>query len=143
MIAFGFSLFVNSDWKNPVLTFKRKTLQIDLGITLFLIYAVICLLLTLEWAGSVLQWHDSRVWSCLLEFGCLIIAFTIIQILCRFHATLPPRIVSKQRKILARALFGSFRAITRYATYLPFYFQAVKGQALGVSAPEQCLIWSA
>lgn len=91
--------------------------------------AIVCLLLALQWGGSVYPWHDSKVWGCLLGFGLLIAVFIVIQIKRGDRATLPPRIVVKQRTILASALFSTFLAMGLYTHiyYLPFYFQAVKG----------------
>lgn len=55
--------------------------------------------------------------------------FVVIQIRRGDLATLPPRIIAKQRTVLACALFSSFLAMALYTHlyYLPFYFQAVKG----------------
>jgi len=128
-IATIFFFFHNPEREESKLTLKQKILQIDLLGALFLICAIACLLLALQWGGSVHPWHDSRVWGCLLGFGLLIIVFIIIQIRRGDLATLPPRIIAKQRTVLACALFSSFLAMVQYTHiyYLPFYFQAVKG----------------
>ena len=128
-IAIVFFFFQNPERKESKLTFKQKILQIDLLGAFFLICAIVCLLLALQWGGSVYPWHDSRIWGCLLGFGLLIIVFIIIQIRRGDLATLPPRIIVKQRTVLACALFSSFLAMALYTHiyYLPFYFQAVKG----------------
>ena len=124
-----FFFFQNPERKESRLTFKQKILQIDLLGALFLIGAIICLLLALQYGGSVYPWHDSRVWGCILGFGLLIIVFIIIQIRRGDLATLPPRILIKQRTVLACSIFSTFLAMGLYAHiyYLPFYFQAVKG----------------
>ena len=95
----------------------------------FLISAIVCLLLALQWGGSVYPWKDSKVWGCLLGFGLLISIFIGIQIWRGDLATLPPRIIAKQRTVRASAIFSVFLAMALYTHiyYLPFYFQAVKG----------------
>ena len=96
---------------------------------LFLICAIICLLLALQWGGSVYPWSNSRVWGCLLGFALIISVFIGIQIHRGDLATLPPRIIIKQRTVLACALVSAFLAMGLYTHlyYLPFYFQAVQG----------------
>ena len=128
-IAIVYFFFHNPEREESKLIFKQKILQIDLLGAFFLICAIVCLLLALQWGGTVHPWHDSRVWGCLLGFGLLIIVFIIIQIRRGDLATLPPRIIAKQRTVLACALFSSFIAMALYTHiyYLPFYFQAVKG----------------
>lgn len=82
-----------------------------------------------QWGGFVYPWHDSKVWGCLLGFGLLISIFIGIQIWRGDLATLPPRIIVRQRTVLACSLFSTFLAMGLYTHiyYLPFYFQAVKG----------------
>ncbi|KAK5091212.1 hypothetical protein LTR05_001392 [Lithohypha guttulata] len=124
-----FFCFQNPERKESKLTLKEKIAQIDILGALFLISAIVCLLLALQWGGSVYPWSDSKVWGSLLGFGLLLIIFIGIQIKRGDMATLPPRIVVKQRTILASALFSTFLAMALYTHiyYLPFYFQAVKG----------------
>lgn len=87
------------------------------------------MLTSIQWGGSVHPWSDSKVWGCILGFGLLIIVFCIIQVKSGDKATLPPRILIKQRTVLACALFSAFlnMAVYTHIYYLPFYFQAVKG----------------
>lgn len=128
-IAIVFLFFHNPERKESKLTFKQKILQIDLLGAFFLICAIICVLLALQWGATVYPWHNSKVWGCLLGFGLLITVFIAIQIRRGDLATLPPRIIVKQRTVLACSLFSSFLAMALYTHiyYLPFYFQAVKG----------------
>ena len=74
-------------------------------------------------------WSDSKVWGCLLGFGLLIIVFTGLQFYLGEKATIPPRIILKQRTVFGCAFFSAFLAMGLYCHiyYLPFYFQAVKG----------------
>jgi hypothetical protein len=112
-----FFFFNNPERKHSKLTTRQKIAQIDLLGAFFLICAICCLLLALQWGGSVYPWHDSRVWGCLLGFGLIISIF------------IPPRILLKQRTAGACAIFSMVLAMGLYTHifYLPFYFQAVKG----------------
>ncbi|ERF74671.1 hypothetical protein EPUS_00801 [Endocarpon pusillum Z07020] len=115
-IAVVFFFFKNPERKHNKLTTKEKIGEIDLLGAFFLICAIVCLLLALQWGGSVYPWSNSRVWGTLLGGGLITIVFCYLQYKRGDRATIPPRILLKQRTVLACALF-----------YLPFYFQAVKG----------------
>lgn len=74
-----FFFFKNPERKHGDMTFKEKIKQVDLLGAFFLICAIVCLLLALQWGGSLYPWHDSRVWGCLLGFGLLISIFIALQ----------------------------------------------------------------
>lgn len=124
-----FFFFKNPVRKHSNLTLKQKIGQIDLVGAFFLICAIVCLLLALQWGGTVYAWSNSKVWGCLLGFGLLILVFTGIQLWKGDLATLPPRIMLRQRTVFVCAFFSAFLAMGLYTHiyYLPFYFQAVKG----------------
>lgn len=128
-IATVFFFFKNPERKHSKLTTREKIAQIDLLGAFFLICAICCLLLALQWGGTVYPWHDSKVWGCLLGFGLITIIFIALQFYRGDSATIPPRILLKQRTAGACALFSMFLAMGLYTHiyYLPFYFQAVKG----------------
>ena len=128
-IATVFFFFKNPDRKHTKLTTRQKILEIDLLGAFFLICAIVCLLLALQWGGSVYPWRDSRVWGCLLGFGLITTVFITLQLYRGDRATIPPRLLLKQRTVAACALFSMFLAMGLYTHvyYLPFYFQAVKG----------------
>ncbi|KAB8291264.1 hypothetical protein EYC80_009950 [Monilinia laxa] len=110
------------------MTVKQRLMEIDIVGAVFLMGAIICLLLALQWGGSTYPWHDSKVWGCILGFGLLIIIFIAQQFRRGERATIPPRIFS-QRTVLTCCLFSCFLSMGLYTHiyYLPFYFQAVKG----------------
>lgn len=114
--------------KSTGLTLKQKILEIDLVGALFLICAIVCLLLALQWGGTTYAWKNSKVWGCLLGFGLLIAIFIAQQFRRGDRATIPPRIFG-QRTVLFASLYSCFLSMGLYAHifYLPFYFQAVKG----------------
>lgn len=115
--------------KRSKLTFVEKIGQIDILGAFILISAVVCLLLALQWGGSTYPWRDAHVWGCILGFGILISIFTGYQFYLGDRATLPPRVVLRQRTIFACAFFTAFISMAVYVHifFLPFYFQAVKG----------------
>ncbi|KAL2430531.1 MFS-type efflux pump MFS1 [Exophiala dermatitidis] len=124
-----FFFFHNPKRKHSNLTMKQKIGQIDLVGAFFLICAIVCLLLALQWGGTTYKWSNSNVWGCLLGFFLLILVFTAIQIRKGELATLPPRILLHQRTVFVSAFFSAFLSMGIYTHiyYLPFYFQAVKG----------------
>ncbi|KAI5263785.1 putative major facilitator superfamily transporter [Aureobasidium subglaciale] len=117
-----FFFFSNPERKHTNMTFREKVKQIDILGAFLLICAIVCLLLALQWGGTTYPWSNSKVWGCLLGFGLLISVFIALQ------ATLPPRILVKQRTVLVSAAYSAFFAMGMYTHifYLPFYFQAVK-----------------
>jgi len=120
--------FKNPSRRHTNKTFKQRVKEMDIPGAFFLISAIVCLLLALQWGGIEYPWHDSKVFGCLIGFGLLIIIFITLQLRAGEHATIPPRIIG-QRTVTAAALTLSFLAMGIYTHvyYLPFYFQAVKG----------------
>ncbi|KAH0272172.1 putative major facilitator superfamily transporter, partial [Aureobasidium melanogenum] len=100
-----FFFFENPKRRHANMTFKEKIRQIDLLGALLLICAIVCLLLALQWGGTTYPWSDSKVWGCLLGFGLLISIFIALQIKLGDRATLPPRILVKNRTVLVSALY--------------------------------------
>ncbi|KAI5205377.1 putative major facilitator superfamily transporter [Aureobasidium subglaciale] len=123
-----FFFFSNPERKHTNMTFREKIKQIDILGAFLLICAIVCLLLALQWGGTTYPWSNSKVWGCLLGFGLLISVFIVLQIKLGDRATLPPRILVKQRTVLVSAAYSTFFAMGMYTHifYLPFYFQAVK-----------------
>ncbi|KAL9620789.1 MAG: hypothetical protein Q9160_004689 [Pyrenula sp. 1 TL-2023] len=97
---------------------RQKLGQIDMLGALFLICAIVCLLLALQWGGSVYPWSNSKVWGNLLGFGLIVVVFIIIQVKRGDLATIPPRILLRQRTILGSAIFSVFIAMGIYS-YVP------------------------
>lgn len=89
-------------------------MEIDLLGAAFLIGAVVCLLLALQWGGSTYPWSDSKVFGNFIGFGLLITIFIYIQYRRGDRATLPPRILTKQRTVIAVAVFSFFLALGVY-----------------------------
>ena len=105
--------FKTPERKQSGLTVKQKVLEIDLLGALFLIAAIVCLLLALQWGGTVYPWKNSKVWGCILGFAILIIVFILQQFRRGDRATIPPR-VFKQRTVLFSCLFSCFMSMGLY-----------------------------
>ena len=99
--------------KSTGMSLKTKILEIDLMGAGFLICAIVCLLLALQWGGSTYPWRNSKVWGCLLGFGLLIIIFIFLQFRRGDRATIPPRIFG-QRTVLCSSLFSCFMSMGLY-----------------------------
>jgi hypothetical protein len=102
--------------------------QLDFLGAFFLIPAVVCLLLVLQWGGTTYNWNDPRIIGLLVVFGVLILIFATTQVLRGDKATIPMSIFLR-RSIFFSTMFafcvGS--AFFTLVIYIPVYFQGVKG----------------
>jgi hypothetical protein len=80
---------------------------------MFLIGAIICLLLALQWGGVTYPWSHSKVWGNFLGFGLLVSCFLFVQVRQGEHATIPLAML-KQRTVLASALVLIFLSMGLY-----------------------------
>lgn len=89
---------------------------------------IICLILALQWGGTVYSWGSASIIVLLVVCGVLCLVFIGIQIWKQESATVPPRIV-KQRSIAAGLWFGFFNGAGMMVIlyYVPIWFQAIKG----------------
>ena len=92
------------------------------------IASLVCLVLALQWGGSIYPWSDGRVIALLVVFGVLFLGFVGSQVIFPKSATIPVTIV-KRRSVCFSALFAMTTSGAMFVavTYLPIYFQAVKG----------------
>lgn len=127
-IATVLIFFKNPKREHTDKTLSEKIKELDIPGAFFLISAIVCLLLALQWGGISYPWKDSDVWGCLIGFVLLIMVFIGLQLRAGEHATIPPKVLS-QRTVTASALVLAFLSmgIFTHIYYLPFYFQAVKG----------------
>ncbi|EWC47542.1 hypothetical protein DRE_03162 [Drechslerella stenobrocha 248] len=111
------------------LTVLQRIKKIDILGAFFLVTAIVCLLLALQWGGFSYKWSNSKVWGCMIGFGLLLATFIYIQFREQDGATIPPRIFLRNRTVLAACTFNCFLSMGIYSHifYLPFYFQAVQG----------------
>ncbi|KAK4129911.1 MFS general substrate transporter [Trichocladium antarcticum] len=109
-------------------TFRQRLMRFDpLGTAVFM-PAIICLLLALQWGGTVHAWGSWRVVVLFVLFAVLIAVFVFVQYRQQDLATVPPRILL-QRSVWSSGLYimaigGAFLGAVYY---LPLWFQAVKG----------------
>ncbi|RYP55442.1 hypothetical protein DL769_010170 [Monosporascus sp. CRB-8-3] len=132
MLAFGLQNMAPPRPEGEQLSWKAKLKQFDWFGTIFMVPAVTCLLLGLQWGGTKFGWDDARIIVLLVLFIVLLAAFGWRQHRLQENATLPPRIL-RMKTVLAAAWFGSCvnaaLAVTEY--YMSIYFQGVKGYTAG------------
>lgn len=69
--------------------------------------AIICLLLALQWGGTLYAWNSGRIIALLVVSSALFVAFVAVQTYSGDRAMVPPRIFLN-RNILGAVIFGSF-----------------------------------
>ncbi|KAI4917414.1 hypothetical protein J4E85_009933 [Alternaria conjuncta] len=123
-----FFFFTNPKRMYSHLPVKQRLKNIDIVGAVFLICAIVCLLLCLQWGGFSYAWSNSKVWGTLLGFGLLISVFIGLQMRKGDRATIPVRVFT-QRTVLVSCLYSTLLSMALYTHifYLPFYFQAIKG----------------
>ncbi|EFW21631.1 conserved hypothetical protein [Coccidioides posadasii str. Silveira] len=116
------------------LSITNRLVELDLLGAVLLLGGITSFVLAREWAGNVYPWSDARVWGCIVAASLVLAIFCVLQWHLGDKATLPPRLLFKQRTIFSASLFSCFLAMGFYihVFYLPSYFQAVKG-----SSPEK------
>lgn len=72
---------------------KEKWHQFDILGTMILILGIACLLLALQWGGSMYGWQNGRIIALLTIFAVSMLVFIIIQHRRQERATVPPRII--------------------------------------------------
>jgi MFS family permease len=107
---------------------EGKLEQLDPIGNLVFFPGIICLVLALQWGGTVYSWKNARIIVLFILCGILCLAFVAVQIWKQENGALPPRIV-KQRSIAACVWFAFFNGACMVVMlyYLPLWFQAVKG----------------
>lgn len=125
IIAFFFPQPVQH--KPPPEPLFRRIRRFDPLGTLFLIPAVICILLALQWGGIEYPWSNGRIIALLVLGTLLLIGFILVQIWQKEDATVPPRIF-ESRTVWASSLyaFGLGASFFIGVYYIPIWFQAVK-----------------
>lgn len=127
MLCLTIFLHLNeADKKHPPLWEQFKNLD-PIG-TSFFVPGIVCLLLALQWGGSVYAWSEWRVIVLLVFFSVLIVGFLVVQIITHnTTATVPSRIIL-QRSV-AFGCFYTFcvgACMLTVVYFLPLWFQAIK-----------------
>ena len=122
--------FLNIDFgARQQLTWKEKLLKLDpYGSALFL-PGMVCLLLALQNGGTLWAWGSGRVIALLVIFGLTMIGFVAVQIWKQEDATVPPRILTHYRSVVAGCIYATFggAGMMVFVYYIPIWFQAIKG----------------
>jgi MFS family permease len=112
-LAVVFFFFTNPKRMYSHLPVRERVKNIDIVGAVFLICAIVCLLLCLQWGGFSYAWSDSRVWGTLLGFGLLISVFVGIQLRQKNRATIPVRVFT-QRTVLVSCLYSTLLSMALY-----------------------------
>ena len=110
MACFLVSTFLdlqNANTPSRKLPLKTKLRRLDVGGAVLLIAAVCCLLLALQWGGTVSPWKSSRIIGLFVGFGLLSFVFGVLQWKLGDTATTPLRIL-RQRSIYMGSSFVAF-----------------------------------
>ncbi|KAL7656749.1 hypothetical protein ACMYSQ_005823 [Aspergillus niger] len=94
----------------------------------FMVPAVVCLVLALEWGGSTYAWKSARIITLLVLSGVLFILFGVDQWLEGEYSTIKPQLIA-DRTVAASALYTAFigASMMSLVYYLPIWLQAIKG----------------
>lgn len=112
-LAVVYFFFSNPDRQYSHISIKARIKEVDIVGAVFLICAIVCLLLALQWGGQTYPWKNSKVWGTLLGFCLLIAVFIAIQIYQKDRATIPIN-VFKQQTILISCVFSSLLSMALY-----------------------------
>ena len=101
--------------------------QLDIPGIVTLIPGVICLLLALQWGGSIFSWKNVRIIVLLIMFGILAISFIAVQILTPKTRTIPSSLFQSRSIGFTTWYTGcTFSLFVVMIYYLPIWFQGVQ-----------------
>ena len=109
-------------------TTREKILQMDLTGVFFLLCAVICIILALQWGGTTKSWGSADVIGTLIGFFLILGAFCVNEYIVGGRALFTPSII-KNKTVIAMCIYVCFvaGAFFSWLYYLPIYFQSIKG----------------
>ncbi|KAL5348237.1 hypothetical protein ACLOAV_006718 [Pseudogymnoascus australis] len=104
-----------------------------IGTSIFVV-SMVCLIIALQWGGTVYPWGSPRIIALLIIFGLTLIAWVCYQYYKNDNATVPRRIIS-QRSVAFASLtsFMMGGAMFSIVYYVSVYFQAVRGTSATTS----------
>ncbi len=112
----------------PQQTWMQLLWDLDpVGQMLFL-PSIICVLIALQWPGTVYAWSSPRIIVLMAVFAILLVAFIINELWMGPKATIPPKVAS-QRTVAAASCFAFFNyaQFFIFVYFIPIYFQAIRG----------------
>lgn len=94
----------------------------------FLVPSIICLVLALQWGGTLYSWSSPTIIGLLVTFGILLIVFGIVETFMPETAMAPPRVVLN-RNVAGSMIFTflNYGSVMAIAYYLAIWFQVAKG----------------
>ncbi|KAK3389799.1 major facilitator superfamily domain-containing protein [Podospora didyma] len=118
---------LSSSQEAPATSWKTNLAEMDLLGTAILIPGMVCLLLALEWGGSLYSWSSPPLIVLLVVLGVAVVRFVGIQVWKQDKGTMPPRII-RQRSVACSAIyvFSAGGALNVFQYFLPIWFQAIK-----------------
>ena len=105
------------------LTFREKLNRMDpIGSIIFL-PSVICIIIALQKGGTEWAWSSATTIALICLFGLGMCAFIAVQIWRQEFGTVPPRIVTSSRSIVAALLYSFFSDASMMVMvyYLPIW----------------------
>lgn len=99
------------------MTLSQKLLKLDPLGSIFIMSAVVCILLALQWGVESNDWDSATVIGLLVAFPILLGLFVLTQWMQGLDATLPLWLF-KQRSMLAGGLFSFFFSMPTYVVRL-------------------------
>lgn len=127
-MVIAFILEIKRDDNPDHLPVRQRIMKLDLIGASILIPAIICLLLPLQWGGSIYPWNSPLIIGLFVGASCLTTVFVYSQIKLGDKGTLPPYLFQSRDTICAFMFAGFFGAAFFALTfYLAVYFQSVKG----------------
>lgn len=104
--------------------------KFDVPGTILLIPWITCLLLSLQWGGTVHPWSSWRIVLLLTTFAVLFVAWCASQVYQGDRATIPLRVL-KKRTMMSAAwyMFLNFACFFLIIYYVPIWFQAARGES--------------
>jgi predicted MFS family arabinose efflux permease len=102
--------------------------------TCVFVASMVCLIMALQWGGTIYPWESPRIIVLLSIFGLTLIAWVCYQYHKNDNATVPRRLIS-QRSVAFASLtsFLMGGAMFSIVYYISVYFQAVRGTSATTS----------
>lgn len=103
----------------PIITHIKR---LDpLGMSLFA-PSIVCLLLALQWGGSIYAWNNARIIALFVVFGVLFLAFVAVQVWKPEAATIPARVIN-QRSMISTAVYvlSVYSCMMMLIYYIPIW----------------------
>ena len=111
-------------------SFRERFLALDLLGNVLIICTVVTLLLALQWGGTVYDWNSKQIIGLLVGTGAESLLFLSWQWYCGETALVPLKIIT-QRTVASSFGMSFFMAgaTLLHSYFLPFWFQAVRGES--------------